>query len=883
MPRLDLPIDPLLPDVVATLRARGVVVLQAPPGAGKTTRVPAAILDELPEGEIVVLEPRRLAARLSAKRVAEERGERVGETVGYDVRFDRAIGPKTRLSFVTEGILARRLLDDRTLRGVRCVVLDEFHERHLQTDLALGLLRRLRAAERPDLQIVVMSATLDAGPVAAFLGHGAPAKAGSHGAPAKAGSHGAPAKAGSHGAPAKAGSRGAPADAGDAPILTSEGRSFPVEVEHLPRLDDRPLPSQVASAVRELVKRGLDGDVLVFLPGAAEIRKCGEACAAVAGDADLIVAQLHGDLPPAQQDAAIARADRRKVILSTNVAETSVTIEGVVAVIDSGLARIAGHDPWTGRATLDVGKISRASAIQRAGRAGRVRPGRALRLYTKGDFDTRREHEAPEVARVDLADAVLMLHASRIDPRTFDWLTPPPPGAIDGAEALLQRLHALDPDGALSDTGRRMTRFPLPPRIARVLVEAERRGVADDACLATALLSDGRDIYTRGVPDAGATDTSSDLWVRMIDLRDQHGGGRIDRGAAARIERVRAQLARLVDRRKGADDPDVALRTSILAGFPDRVARRRAGSAGRLGASRDLLLCTGGSASLAESSVVRTAAFLVAVEAQDRRGQTVVWMASAIEPEWLIEVFPDDVRETVEVSWNAAAERVEATERMVYDKLVLDERPAGRAAQPAITRALVDRALAAGIGAFVPGDALDDLRARIGFLRAAAPDLADAAGIAPLDDEALRATLIDRCGGKRSFAELREAGLYDEIRASIGHGALSKLDELAPTHVALGNGRRVKVEYVAGQAPAISSRLQDFFGSVDTPRVARGRVPLVLHLLAPNGRDVQVTTDLAGFWDRHYPRIRSELMRRYPKHAWPEDPRTASPPELRRR
>lgn len=839
--RLELPIDPLLPDLVATLATRGVVVLQAPPGAGKTTRVPAAILDALPSGDaakeardIVVLEPRRLAARLSARRVAEERGEQAGETVGYDVRFDRAIGPKTRLSFVTEGILARRMLDDRTLRSVACVVLDEFHERHLQTDLALGMLRRLRATERPDLKLVVMSATLDAGPVARFLG--------------------------------------------DAPIVTSEGRTFPVTIEHLPRPDDRPLPSQVASAIRDLCKQGLEGDVLVFLPGAAEIRKCTEACAAVARDADLHVVQLHGDLPPKEQDAAIAPSSRRKVILSTNVAETSVTIEGVVAVIDSGLARIAGHDPWTGRATLDVGKIARASAIQRAGRAGRVRPGRALRLYTKGDFDARPEHDTPEALRTDLTDAVLMLESSGLDPRTFDWLSPPSAQAIDGALALLRRLHAVDERG-VTETGKRMTRFPLSPRLARVLVEAERRGVTDDACAATAILAHGRDIYTRGFEDQ-ATDSASDLSVRITDLRDRHG---VDRGAAAQIDRIRTQLLRLADGRRAAEDPDAALRMSILAGYPDHVARRRAGAQGRLGASRDLLLSTGGSAVLAETSVVRTSQFLVAVEAQDRRGQTVVWMASAIEPEWLIEVFPDDVRETVEVTWNASAERVEATERMVYDKLVIDESPAGRGAESAIARALVERALSAGIGTFAGGDALDALRARIGFLRESAPDLADAAGIAPLDDAALRELLVTACAGKRSFGELRAAGLFEEIRGAIGHGALARLDELAPSHVVLGNGRRAQVDYVPGQAPAISSRLQDFFGSVDTPRVARGRVPLVLHLLAPNGRDVQVTTDLAGFWERHYPKIRSELMRRYPRHSWPDDPRTAAPPELRRR
>ncbi len=835
--KVPLPIDPLLDDLVATLLARGVVVLQAPPGAGKTTRVPDAILEGMiargEEGDVVVLEPRRLAARLSAKRVAEERGEKVGGVVGYDVRFDRAIGPNTRLSFLTEGILARRLLEDPTLRSVRCVVLDEFHERHLQSDLALGLLRRLReerASRHEELAIVVMSATLDAGPVAAFL---------------------------------------------DAPIVTSVGRAFPIAVEHLPRPDDRPLPSQVASAVRELCRQGLDGDVLVFLPGAAEIRKCTESCESVARDEDLLLVQLHGDLPPAQQDQAIARASRRKIILSTNVAETSVTIEGIVAVIDSGLARIAGHDPWTGRATLDVGKISRASATQRAGRAGRLRAGRALRLYTKGDFDARLEHDAPEVVRADLAEPVLMLRASGVDPRTFPWLTPPPAASIDGAEALLRRLGAIETSGAVTDIGRRMIRFPLAPRLARIVVEGERRGVADDACLAAAILAHGRDVYRRS--DDRGLDATSDLIVRMIDLEARTG---VDAGAALQIDRIRAQLRRVSRSDHPAPkDADAAIRAAILAGFPDRVAKRRPTAGSRLGASRDLLLSTGGSAQLAESSVVRTAPFLVAVEAQDRKGATVVWMASAIEPDWLIDLFPEDVRETVDVSWNATAERVEATERMTFDKLVLDERPAGKSAEGEITRALVDRALAAGISTFAEG--LDALRARIAFLVSSAKDLAERAGITPLDDAALREVLVARCAGKKSFAELRQAGLLEEVRQTLGHAAMRALDELAPTHIVLGNGRRAEVEYVPGQTPSLSSRLQDFFGSVDTPRIVSGRVPLVLHLLAPNLRDVQVTTDLAGFWTKHYPGIRSELMRRYPRHSWPDDPRNAEPPPPR--
>ena len=359
-----LPIDALLPEVVESLRRAPSLVIEAPPGAGKTTRVPPAILDAglAGSGHVLVLEPRRLAARMAARRVAEERGERPGESVGYQVRFDEVAGPRTRLRFLTEGVLTRRLLADPRLEGVGCVFLDEFHERHLQTDLALALLRRLQGGARPDLLVVAMSATLDAAPVAHYLG--------------------------------------------DCTVLRSEGRRFEVKVEHLTRHDERPLELQVESAVRRLVSEGLEGDVLVFLPGAASIRRAQEACSSVAAEADMLVLPLHGELPAAEQDAAVRPADRRKLILSTNVAETSVTIEGVAAVVDSGLARVAGHSPWSGLPVLKVSRVSRASAVQRAGRAGRTREGRCLRLYTAQDFNARPAHETPEVQRLDLAESV---------------------------------------------------------------------------------------------------------------------------------------------------------------------------------------------------------------------------------------------------------------------------------------------------------------------------------------------------------------------------------------------------------------------------------------------------------------------------------------------
>ncbi|HEY6006003.1 MAG TPA: helicase-related protein, partial [Anaeromyxobacter sp.] len=426
-----LPIDPLLPEAVAALRETPSLVVEAPPGAGKTTRVPRALLEAGlgGAGEIAVLEPRRLAARLAARRVAEEMGERPGETVGWQVRFEEVAGPRTRIRYVTEGLLTRRLVAEPLLPGVGAVVLDEIHERHLQGDLALALLRRLQRTARPDLKLVVMSATLDAGPIARYLG---------------------------------------------ARSLRSEGRRFDVAVEYLsPEEAARPdvrLEELVSRAVKRLHREGVEGDVLAFLPGAAEIRRAREALAGFAEASGVDVLPLHGDLPPEEQDRAVRPGRRRKVILSTNVAETSVTIEGVVAVVDSGLARVASHSPWSGLPTLEVRKISRASAAQRAGRAGRTRPGRALRLYTRSDHDGRPEFDVPEVLREDMSETLLALSALGLE--GFEWLEPPPAAAMEAARTLLGRLGALDAAGSLTELGRLMLRVPAHPRQARLVAEA---------------------------------------------------------------------------------------------------------------------------------------------------------------------------------------------------------------------------------------------------------------------------------------------------------------------------------------------------------------------------------------------------------------------------
>jgi ATP-dependent helicase HrpB len=829
-----LPIDDVMASLVAAVRERGAAVLVAPPGAGKTTRVPGALLDAglAGSGDIVVLEPRRLATRLAAARVASERGARLGDEVGYEVRFDRKVGGATRIRFVTEGILTRRLLDDPTLRGTGIVILDELHERHMAGDLALALCQRLRRGARPDLKLVAMSATIDPGPVAAFL---------------------------------------------DAPVVVSEGRTFPVDIEHIPQPDDRHVGKQVAGAVRRLLTEGLDGDVLVFLPGGGEIRRATEDLAELSGRSDLLVLPLHGDLSADEQDRAVARADRRKIILATNVAETSVTIDGVVAVIDAGTARVARHSPWSGLPSLVVEPISKASATQRAGRAGRTRPGRALRLYTKHDHDTRRERDAPEVARADLAEAALELHAAGFARLAdFPWFEAPPQASADAADELLARLGAVDAHGAVTALGRRMLRFPAHPRQARLLVEAERRGVSREGAVLAALLGARELRVERRGPGAHARIAADSDLIEDLDalLDARHDGMKahrlrdagLDVGTAMAVDRAARQLERIArDETRGPDDDaavDEHLLVSVLAGYPDRLGRRRARSA-------EIVFAAGGGGTLAPSSVVIDAELMVAVDAAEAtRGKVTIRRASRVEPLWLLELYPERVAETDELVWNRDAERVERAQRTTFDGLAIDERldPAAARRDPASAAVLAREALAAGIERFIDPERLAAWRARIDFATAHVP------GLTPPGDDALATLLARACEGMTSFAELRKASLLELLDAQTAEHRAA-LDRMAPTHLQLPR-RRVPVHYELDRPPWIASRLQDFFGLPRGPAVAGGRVPLVLHLLAPNQRPVQVTQDLTGFWQRHYPELRRQLMRRYPKHAWPEDPMT---------
>lgn len=788
---LPLPIDPLLPQILSSLSTHRNLVLTAEPGGGKTTRVPSALLGL--GGEVWVLEPRRMAARLAARRVAEELGERVGETVGYQVRFEEVAGPRTRLRFVTEGVLARRVLRDGGLAGVATVVLDEFHERHLETDLAFALLRRLQATTRADLRLVIMSATVDAEALATALD--------------------------------------------GCPALHAPGQVYPLEVSYR-GVSAESLEEQVASAVVELW-RG-PGDVLVFLPGAAEIRRAMQALER----RGIAALPLHGDLSAAEQDRAVAWTAEPKVICSTNIAESSVTLPGVRAVVDSGLARVAEYSPWSGLGRLRVARVSQASATQRAGRAARLGPGRVIRLYPEADFLRRPKFETPEIRRADWAGTELLLRAAGLGVDDLPWLERPPEAAVESARELLTRLQAIEGD-RVTEAGREMAGYPVHPRLGRALVEARRRGVLGMAAEVVAALSLGerlpQDLHRKGRSD-------------LLELAERQGG--------ERRSRMVSMLTRGVKRERAFDEN--ALLESVLAGYADRAARRRSKG------SNELLLASGGAGSLAEPSVVRDAEFLVAVDVEERddRSQPVIRLASAIEPEWLLDLYPERVVEEERIEWNKRDERVVQTSLMRFDQLVLSESQGAMTDVAGAARLLAAKAMEAGVARFVDAEELQQIGARVALV-------ARARGI-ELPEDLTASALEALASGWRSFAELKKAaadgGFSAALVGLLPQEVASQMERLAPTRLRLPSGRNAKITYPADGLPYVASRLQDFFGMMESPKILGGQMALLVHLLAPNQRPVQVTQDLAGFWQRLYPQVRKELMRRYPRHAWPENP-----------
>ncbi len=767
-----LPIDSLLPEIMASLRRAPNLVIEAAPGAGKTTRVPPALLDF--PGDVLVLEPRRIAARMAARRVASEMQQSVGQTVGYQVRFEEFAGPSTRLRFLTEGVLTRRLITDAKLARATTVILDEFHERHLETDLALALLRNLQTTQRPDLRLIIMSATIETAPIARALGN--------------------------------------------CPVIRSEGRLFPLDVRHTP-YSAALLEQQVASALESVLREQPAGDVLVFLPGSAEIRRAMRASEPLASRSNLLLTALYGDLSPAEQDLAVQPADRRKIIFSTNIAESSVTIEGVSIVLDSGLARVASDSPWTGLPRLEVKRVSQASARQRAGRAGRTGPGIVIRLFTAEDFHRRPAHDEPEITRRELSQMCLQLEASGIhDPLTLPWLTPPPQASLQAAETLLDRL------GARGAEAGRMARLPVHPRLARLMLNAGHLGATRTA----ALLSSGQRV------------NSSDLLHAIDEPPDP------------RTTAIFGQLKRCV--RGNSTKDDASLCRAVLAAFPDRVGRRRA--------SGTVLLSNGTSATMTSPP----GEFFAAIDLEERSDKAlpVVRLACAIEPDWLIDLFPDRITERAGVEWNRQGSRVEAVSTMLYDALVIDETRGGIIDDEAAAALLASKAIETGIGRFVDPEELESFLARVEFA-------AQHSNIKSIGDVEVEQALATLCYGLRSFSDVERAaaGLIPELERCAGS---AQLEDIAPTRLRLAGGRNAKVQYGRGKPPWVASRLQDFFGMTQTPRVARGAVALTVHLLAPNQRPVQTTTDLKGFWERLYPQLRRELGRRYPRHAWPEKP-----------
>jgi ATP-dependent helicase HrpB len=838
-----LPIDARISEITSALSERNLVIV-AEPGAGKTTRVPRALLETGwgERGEIIVLEPRRIAARMAARRVAEELGEELGKRVGYTVRFEDVSSRATRLRFVTEGVLTRRLVADPELTGVSVIVIDELHERSLHADIALSLTRMLQRTSRPDLRLIAMSATMDAERVGSFL---------------------------------------------EGEIVRVDGRPFDVAIEYAESNDDRPLERRVAAAVRRLLREEADGHVLAFLPGASEIRRTMDALGTLSFDVDVLA--LHGDLPPTEQDRAVRPSARRKVILATNVAETSLTIDGVVAVVDSGLARVARHSPWSGLPTLGTVPICQASATQRAGRAGRTRQGRALRLYTKHDYETRPRNETPEIQRAELSETLLALRARGVtDVLSFGFFEAPPRPAIEAAERLLALLGAVDHDGRITEMGRDLLKLPLHPRLSRLVLESERRGLATRGALLAAMLGE-RDLRlsarTRLSSEHRVTHESgrSDAIHRLESLetaiaygvsKENFRAHDLDVAAGFATVRAHEQILRALRRRGSLPpvevrlDEEETLERALLSAFPDRVAKRRRPR------EPDVLLAGGGSAKLAETSVVREPELMIVIDAEERRGTIDVRAASTIEPEWLLEMFPEAIEDQREIRVDPLRGRLEKISSLRYLGLTLDESRGDAMGEPDAAMVLAKAALAAGIERWVDADELTQLERRLDLARRVDPMLPQ------LDEALIHRVLVDACTDRRSLDELKDAFILDRIKTELGQHAMMTLEKLAPAFWSLPGRRRMKIQYEPDRPPWVESRLQDFFGLTSGPRI--GGEPVVLHLLAPNHRAVQVTTDLSGFWERHYPQIRKELMRRYPRHSWPEDPRTATPPEPKR-
>jgi len=814
----ELPIDAVLPQLLATLAARPNAVLQAPPGAGKTTRVPLALLDARwrGDGRIVVLEPRRVAARAAARRMAALLGEEVGGRVGYRVRLDARVGPATRVEVVTDGVLLRRLQADPALDGIAALLFDELHERSLEVDLALALALEAQAAFRPDLRLLAMSATLDGAGVARLMG--------------------------------------------EAPVVASAGRAFPVEVRHLGRPDGPdPAPATAAAVRRALAEAA--GDVLVFLPGAAEIARTERLLAETVDARRIALQPLYGDLSAAAQDAALRPAadGRRRVVLATDIAETSLTIEGIAIVVDAGLARRPRFDPASGMSRLTTERISLASAEQRRGRAGRLGPGVCYRLWDEAETRGLLPYRRPEILDADLAPLALQLAAWGAEPGQLAWLDPPPAAAYAQARDLLAALGALDAVGRITAHGREMAGFATHPRLAHMLLAAGAHGLEGLACEVAALLAE-RDLLRGGTRDA-------DLRRRLEALRE--GGAGIDRGAAARVRQQAAQWRRrLGAAAEGGTVDDVGLLLALA--WPERVARRRGPGRFRLAQGRG--------ARLAEDDPLATADWLAVAELDAGEGDGRIRLAAPLAAADLERAFAHRLSSEERVLWDERSGAAVLARRRLAGNLVLEERRLPPPADERTVEAMLHGIRRLGLAALPWDAAAHGLRARVALMArldgadAGWPDLSDAALLARLEE-----WLAPDLPGIARREQLARLDLAAALARLVDGRLRRRLESDAPTHVEVASGSRIAVDYAVGDVPVLAVRLQEMFGCAATPRIAGGRQPLLLHLLSPARRPVQVTQDLAGFWRSGYQEVRKELRARYPKHAWPEDPATALP------
>lgn len=844
-----LPIWKIHADILRTLQAGNRLVLVAPTGSGKTTQVPQMLLDGGIAGDkmIVVLQPRRVAARTVATRVAWERESKLGAEVGYQIRFDDHTSVGTRICFVTEGILLRWLQDDSTLANIGAVVFDEFHERNLLSDVALALVKNLQQSQRPDLVMVVMSATLDAEPVAAYLNQ--------------------------------------------CPILISEGQSFPVEVEYLPHPDLRPLTVQAAEAVERIIHERNPGDILVFMPGRGEINGTLDALRGLRTQERVSCIPLHGELEPQEQDRAFAPNSLRKVIVATNVAETSITIDGIRHVVDSGVARVARYDAERGIGTLLLEPISRASADQRKGRAGRTAPGTCHRLWTVIGHKDREERNTPEIQRSDLAEVVLLLHSLGIrEAATFDWLDKPDPQAVERAERLLTMLGALhEEQGSLTPIGRQMLRLPMHPRYSRMLIEASQRGCVPDAALCAALVS-GRDLLARLDRDDAQTKSAREMFedsedsdfitlMRAYDFAKENGFSfercrsyGINAQVARQVEQTfqqilnAAQQQRLHDRDAApvsAAKNEEALRRCIMAGFADQLAKRR------VPGKPECDLTEHRQGQLVRESVVQAATFLVAANLRDApsRGAsslTLLSLATSVKPEWIAEMFPQHLSTTIEHLFDAQNKRVAAVKLVRYRDLVIEQKAQQRDLDPiASGRCLAEAHRAGAFDLPLMDHRLKQFIARVNLVHSTLPELEFAA----LDADAITACLARAFKGLSLVKEAQAAPLMAAFHQHLDSGQVSWLDELVPLSIPWTDGSTVKLSYV-NESPEVQVKLYDCFALKEHPSLCEGRLPVLLSLCTPDGKRLATITDWPAFLTREWPKHRQAISKKFPGVLW---------------